>query len=60
MLDGKAYKALSSDGTDSELVPRLRHPALMKAFAALEDDLRAVIGKITAGKRAARLGISEC
>ena len=33
MLDGKVYKALLSDGTDSDLVPRLRHPALMKAFA---------------------------
>jgi hypothetical protein len=56
MLDGKAYKALLSDGTDSDLVPRLRHPALMKAFAALEDDLRGVIGKITAGKSAPPLG----
>jgi hypothetical protein len=56
MLDGKAYKALSSDGTDSDLIPRLCHSALVKAFAALEDDLRIVIGKITTGESADPIG----
>ena len=49
MLDGKAYKALLGDDTDSYLVPRLRDPALLQAFAALEHDLRAVLGKIASG-----------
>jgi hypothetical protein len=44
MLDGKAFKALLSDETDTDLVPRLRDPALLKAFAALADDLRTVVG----------------
>jgi hypothetical protein len=52
MLDGKAYKALLSDDTDPDLVPRLRDPALMKAFAALADDLRTVVGQIASGKDA--------
>ena len=52
MLDGKAYKALLSDGTDPDLVPRLHDPALLKAFAALEDDLRTVMGKIASGNDA--------
>jgi hypothetical protein len=43
MLDGKAYKALMSDDTDPDLVPRLRDPALLNAFAALADDLRTVL-----------------
>jgi hypothetical protein len=46
MLDGKAYKALLSDDTDPDLVPRLRDPKLLNAFAALADDLRTVIGQI--------------
>jgi hypothetical protein len=46
MLNGKAYKALLSDGTDSDLIPRLRDPVLLEAFAALADDLRAVVGQI--------------
>jgi signal transduction histidine kinase len=37
--DGKAYKALLSDDTDPDLVPRLRDPALLNAFAALADRL---------------------
>ena len=52
MLDGKAYKALLSGDTDSYLVPRLRNPALLQAFAALEHDLRTVLGKIASGKDA--------
>jgi hypothetical protein len=46
MLDGKAYKALLSDDPDPDLVPRLRDPSLLSAFAALADDLRTVIGQI--------------
>jgi hypothetical protein len=46
MLDGKAYKALLSENTDSYLLPRLRDPALLEAFAALEHDLRRVLGGI--------------
>ena len=46
MLDGKAYKALLSDDTDPDLVPRLRDPALLNAFAALAEDLRTVMGQI--------------
>ena len=52
MLDEKAYKALLSGDTDSYLVPRLRDPALLQAFAALEHDLRTVLGKIASGKDA--------
>jgi hypothetical protein len=50
MLDGKAYKALLGDDTDSYLVPRLRDPALLQAFAALEHDLKAVLGKVASGE----------
>jgi hypothetical protein len=52
MLDGKAYKALLSDDTDPDLVPRLRDPALLKAFAALEDHLRGVMCQIASAKDA--------
>ena len=45
MLDGKAYKALLSDDTDPDLVPRLRDPALLNAFSALAGDLKAVLAK---------------
>jgi len=55
MLDGKAYKALLGDDTDSYLVPRLRDPALLQAFAALEHDLRAVLGEIASGEDANRI-----
>jgi hypothetical protein len=55
MLDGKAYRALLPDGTDSDLVPRLRDTALLKAFAALADDLRAVVGQIRGHKRKRRV-----
>ena len=50
--DGKAYKALLSDDTDPDLVPRLRDPALLNAFAALAGDLRTVMGQIASGKDA--------
>ena len=50
MLDGKAYKALLSGDTDSYLVPRLRDPALLQAFAALEHDLRTVLGNLASGE----------
>jgi hypothetical protein len=52
MLDGKAFKALLSEETDSDLIPRLRDPALLKAFAALADDLKTVVSQIASGKEA--------
>jgi hypothetical protein len=52
MLDGKAFKTLLSDETDSDLVPRLRDPALLNAFAALADNLRKVMDQIALGKDA--------
>jgi hypothetical protein len=55
MLDGKAFKTLLSDETDSDLIPRLRDPALLKAFSALADDLRTVVGQISLGKDAGRM-----
>ena len=58
MLDGKAYKALMSNDTDPDLLPRLRDPALLNAFAALADDLRTVMGQIAWGKDADRLELN--
>jgi hypothetical protein len=55
MLDGKAYKALMSDDTDPDLVPRLRDPGLLSAFAALADDLRTVMGQIASGRDAGQM-----
>ena len=55
MLDGKAYKALLSDDTDPDLVPRLRDPALLNAFAAQADDLRKVMGQIASGRDAGQM-----
>jgi hypothetical protein len=46
MLDGKAYKALLQEDADPDLVPRLRDPALLEAFAALKPHLRAVLAEI--------------
>ncbi len=43
MLDGAAYKALLSHGTDADLIPRLCNPPLIDAFAALANDLRMVL-----------------
>jgi hypothetical protein len=45
MLDGKAYKARLSDDPDPDLIPRLRDPALLKAFAALAGDLTMIMSK---------------
>ena len=50
--DDKTYKSLLADDMDSELVPDLRDPGLLKAFAALEEDLRMVVGQIASGKEA--------
>ena len=47
MLDGKAYRPLLPDDTDPDLVPRLRDPALLNAFAALADPLKMVLGQIS-------------
>ena len=55
MLDAKAYKALMSNDTDPDLLPRLRDPGLLSAFAALADDLRTVTGQIASGRDADRL-----
>jgi len=40
------------DDTDPDLVPRLRDPALLDAFAALADDLRTVMGQIASDRDA--------
>jgi hypothetical protein len=45
MLDDDNKSRLADD-IDSEIVPRLRDPELLKAFAALEEDLRIVVGQI--------------
>ena len=45
MLDDD-NKSQSAHDMDSELVPRPRDPELLKAFAALEEDLRVVVGQI--------------
>ena len=51
MID-KTYKSLLADDMDSELVSDLRDPELLKAFAALEEDLRMVVGQIASDKEA--------
>ena len=53
--DDKTYKSQLADDMDSELVPDLCDPWLLKAFAALEEDLRMVVGQIASGKEADRL-----
>jgi hypothetical protein len=45
MLDDDNKSQLAHD-IASELVPHLRDPELLKAFAALEEDLRIVVGQI--------------
>jgi hypothetical protein len=45
MLDGN-NKSLSANDTDSEIVPHIRDPGLLKSFAALEEDLRMIVGQI--------------
>ena len=44
--DDKTYKSQLADDMDSEVVPDLRDPGLLKSFAALEEDLRMVVGQI--------------
>jgi hypothetical protein len=50
MLDGNAYRSLMQEDADADLLPRLRDPALLEAFAALKHDLRAVINEIASSK----------
>ena len=50
MLDGKAYQALLSGHTEPDLLPRLRDPGLLKAFAALASDLRTVVRRAASEK----------
>lgn len=50
MLDGKAYKPLLTDDTDADLVPHVDDPGLLKALAALEEDVRTVVGQIASDK----------
>jgi hypothetical protein len=45
MLDDD-NESLLADEMDSELAPHLRDPGLLKAFAALEEDLRMIVGQI--------------
>ena len=54
--DDKTYRSLSADDIDSELLPYLRDPGLLKAFAALEEDLRIVVGQIASDKEADKVG----
>jgi len=49
--DDKTFKSQLADDMDSELVPDLRDPWLLKAFAALEEDLRMVVRQIASGKQ---------
>jgi len=56
MLDGKAYRTLLPDDTDPDLVPRLRDPALLNAFAALADPLKMVLGRISSDTFVTRIG----
>jgi hypothetical protein len=50
--DDKTYKSQLADDMDLEVVPDLRDPGLLKAFAALEEDLRMVVGQIVSDKEA--------
>jgi hypothetical protein len=53
LYDDETYnKSLLADHMDSELVPDLRDPTLLKAFATLEEDLRMVVGQIASDKGA--------
>jgi hypothetical protein len=55
MLDGEAYKILLPDNPDPDIVPRLRDPALLDAFAALVDDLTMIMSQIASGRDADQL-----
>ena len=48
--DDNTYKSLLADDMHSELLPDLRDPGLLKAFATLEEDLRMVVGQIASDK----------
>jgi hypothetical protein len=48
--DDKTYKSLLAYDMDSELIPDLRDPGLLKAFATLEEGLRMVVGQIASDK----------
>jgi hypothetical protein len=50
MLDSNAYKPLVSDDVDSDLVPQVDDPSLLKAFIALEKDLGIVVEQIALDK----------
>jgi len=50
--DDKTYKSQLADDMDSEVVPDLSDLGLLTAFAALEEDLRIVVGQIAWGKEA--------
>ena len=50
MLDGNAYKALLSENTEPDLMPRLRDPVLLKGFAALAGDLTMIMSQIGSGR----------
>ena len=55
MLDGEAYKILLPDNPDPDIVPRLRDPALLDAFAALVDDLTMIMSQIASGRDAGQM-----
>jgi hypothetical protein len=59
MLDGKAYKILLSHHTEPDLIPRMRDPALLEAFAALADDLKTIVDQIAAGNDLDRRGSAQ-
>ena len=53
MLDQKVYKPLLTDDADSALAPQVHDPVLLKAFIALENELRIVVGQIALDKESA-------
>jgi hypothetical protein len=55
MPDSIAYKPLVTDDRDLDLVPHVLDPRLLKAFAALEEDLRMVVGQIASDKEADKM-----
>jgi hypothetical protein len=59
MLDAKAYETRLPDDVDSDVVSRLRDPALSEAFAALGSALTAVMSQIASGKDADQPAVEE-
>jgi hypothetical protein len=62
ILDGKAYKARLPDDADPDLVSCLCDPALLEAFAALENDfknLRTVERHRPSGRAATLQGVTK-